>query len=126
MKKLDLDRLLGKSVMKRSMPITDDWIDGFQCAVEAAQLLQQEDKSTAGQIPISSLKFSIRTSNCLNFAGIKTVNDLIRYGEDNLLELRNFGAMALGEVKDVLGREGFVLAPGFGPDGWVGDREKSP
>ena len=48
--------------------------------------------------------FSFRTSNCLQAAGIGTVQQLRRVSEEDLLGLRNFGIKSLQEVNSFLER----------------------
>ena len=52
--------------------------------------------------PISELDLSVRASNCLDAANIKTIGDLISLTEEELLEIRNFGKTTLKEVKKKL------------------------
>jgi len=67
-------------------------------------------------IPISRLEFSIRTENCLNSAGLRTIGDIMAKSERELMEIRNFGQRCLREVKEILGvfdlslREGPILS----------------
>jgi DNA-directed RNA polymerase subunit alpha len=61
--------------------------------VELAQKLQQ---------PMSVLDLSVRASNCLDAASVKTIGDLVKLGESDLLRLRNFGKTSLKEVKKKL------------------------
>jgi DNA-directed RNA polymerase subunit alpha len=60
---------------------------------ELAQKLQQ---------PMSVLDLSVRASNCLDAASVKTIGDLVKLGESDLLRLRNFGKTSLKEVKKKL------------------------
>ncbi len=60
---------------------------------ELAQKLQQ---------PMSVLDLSVRASNCLDAATVKTIGDLVRLAESDLLRLRNFGKTSLKEVKKKL------------------------
>ena len=60
-------------------------------------------------IPIADLKFSVRASNCLESENIRTVRDLVRRSEDQLLEVRNFGETTLHEVQEKLAELGLRL-----------------
>ncbi len=57
-------------------------------------------------IPISELDLSVRASNCLEYANIKTLNELVSKEEDELLELKNFGKTTLVEIKKKLNQLG--------------------
>lgn len=54
------------------------------------------------RLPISELELSVRSSNCLKDANTKTISDLVRKTEDELLEFRNFGKKSLTEIQDLL------------------------
>jgi DNA-directed RNA polymerase alpha subunit len=45
---------------------------------------------------------SVRTINCLRRAGIKTIGDLLKFREKDLMYLRNFGVTCLNEVVKLL------------------------
>lgn len=59
--------------------------------------------------PISILQLSVRASNCLEAAKIRTIKDLIKKTEAELLALRNFGKTSLREVKEKLSELGLSL-----------------
>ena len=63
-----------------------------------------------GGMPIKRLDPSVRTYNCLTRAGIHTVGELIKYTEEDLLEIRNFGTKGVEEVCELLRRVGLTLA----------------
>ncbi len=58
---------------------------------------------------ISELRLSVRANNCLEFAAIGTVRDLVQNTEDQLMEIRNFGDTTLVEVRQVLNGLGMHL-----------------
>jgi DNA-directed RNA polymerase subunit alpha len=51
-------------------------------------------------LPVDELALSARTTNALVSAGIKTVGDLVSLSDDELNDLKGFGAKAREEVKD--------------------------
>ena len=61
------------------------------------------------RLPISELELSVRSSNCLKDANIKTISDLVRRQEPELLEFRNFGKKSLTEIQDILKAMGLNL-----------------
>ncbi len=61
------------------------------------------------RLPISELELSVRSSNCLKDANIKTIGDLVRRQESELLEFRNFGKKSLTEIGDLLKAMGLSL-----------------
>ncbi len=57
-------------------------------------------------VSVAELDLSVRASNCLENANIKTVNELVAKEEDELLELKNFGKTTLVEIKKKLNQLG--------------------
>lgn len=58
--------------------------------------------------PIESLKFSVRTYNCMRYANINTISDLIGYSDAQLLSIPHFGKGCLKEVREVLQAKGLT------------------
>jgi DNA-directed RNA polymerase subunit alpha len=56
--------------------------------------------------PVTELDLSVRASNCLEYAKIKTLGELVTKEEDELLELKNFGKTTLVEIKKKLNQLG--------------------
>lgn len=56
--------------------------------------------------PVDDLDLSVRSHNCLKAASIKTIGDLVRREEDEMLKFRNFGRKSLQELKEVLDERG--------------------
>jgi DNA-directed RNA polymerase subunit alpha len=52
--------------------------------------------------PVEELELSVRSSNCLKIANIKTIGELIRKSEDDVNKTRNFGKKSLQEIKERL------------------------
>jgi DNA-directed RNA polymerase subunit alpha len=69
-------------------------------------------------LPVEDLNLTVRSYNCLKREGIHTVGELISRSEQDLLDIRNFGAKSIDEVKAKLVEMGLALkdsAPGFDP-----------
>jgi len=58
---------------------------------------------------LAELELSVRATNCLESEGITTVRDLVSRGDEELLEVRNFGETTLKEVKLKLEERGLQL-----------------
>jgi len=56
--------------------------------------------------PVDELDLSVRSHNCLKAASIKTIGDLVRREEDEMLKFRNFGRKSLQELIEVLDERG--------------------
>ena len=64
-----------------------------------------EDDDRVRQIlntPVEELELSVRSSNCLKNANIKTIGELTRKTEDDIAKTRNFGKKSLQEIKEKL------------------------
>ena len=59
--------------------------------------------------PVEELELTVRSSNCLKNAGIKTIGDLAKKTEDEIGKTRNFGKKSLSEIKDKLKEWGLTL-----------------
>lgn len=71
---------------------------------EVASIFAPEgpSKNTELEKQIEDLDLSVRSYNCLKRAGIHSVRQLVEYSENDLLNIRNFGAKSIEEVKDKL------------------------
>lgn len=64
---------------------------------------KEEDLETcAKDFSIKWLSFSRRTYNALDYKGIRTVSDLIKYSPNELKQIRGLGETCLEEIKRVL------------------------
>lgn len=64
--------------------------------------------------PLSEFDLSVRARNCLKKMNIRTLGDMIRLTEAELLAYKNFGETSLTEIKALLARKGLHL--GMNPD----------
>ena len=72
---------------------------------------------------VDELELSVRASNCLKTANIRTIADLVQKSEAELLKTKNFGKKSLNEIKTILGEMGLAL--GMRLDGEELDRLRS-
>lgn len=61
------------------------------------------------RLPISELELSVRSANCLKDGNIKTISELVRKPESELLTYRNFGKKSLTEINEILKVMGLSL-----------------
>lgn len=64
------------------------------------------------KLPVSEMELSVRSGNCLREARIKTIGELVKKTEQDMLQYRNFGKKSLTEIKEILKTMGL----GFGMD----------
>src|SRR5258708_30747186 len=60
-------------------------------------------------IPISDFELSVRSRNCLKKMNIRSLADLLRTTEQELLAYKNFGETSLNEIKALLASKGLRL-----------------
>jgi DNA-directed RNA polymerase subunit alpha len=72
----------------------------------AARLLSLKERLA---LPIVDLDLSVRASNCLEAENVKTIGDLVRLSEADLLAMKNFGKTSLREVEQKLRNVGLKL-----------------
>ncbi len=60
-------------------------------------------------IPVTDFELSVRARNCLKKMNIRTLGDLVRTTEPELLGYKNFGETSLKEIKDMLSAKGLTL-----------------
>ncbi len=77
-----------------------------EAPVETVEQKQLKEKL---KVPISELELSVRSSNCLREARIKTIGDLVRRSELEMLKYRNFGKKSLAEINKILISMGLSL-----------------
>ncbi len=61
------------------------------------------------EIPVTDFELSVRSRNCLKKMNIRTLGDLTRISEQQLLASKNFGETSLAEIKEIMGSKGLHL-----------------
>src|SRR5437763_2250997 len=61
------------------------------------------------EIPVTDFELSVRSRNCLKKMNIRTLGDLTRVSEQQLLSSKNFGETSLTEIKEILGSKGLHI-----------------
>jgi DNA-directed RNA polymerase subunit alpha len=79
-----------------------------------AMYLADDDRNSANrnavlEIPITDFELSVRSRNCLKKMNIRTLGDLLKTGEQELLSYKNFGETSLNEIKSLLASKGLRL-----------------
>jgi len=84
--------------------------------VESARSMYYDDDDARGDrrnqvldIPISDFELSVRSRNCLKKMNIRSLGDLLKTTEQELLSYKNFGETSLNEIKALLAQKGLRL-----------------
>ena len=93
--------------------------------VESARSMYYDDddhrsgsRNAVLDIPVTDFELSVRSRNCLKKMSIKTLGDLLKTTEQELLSYKNFGETSLNEIKQLLAHKGLRL--GQAVDGAAG------
>jgi DNA-directed RNA polymerase subunit alpha len=89
----------------------------FMKDVESARsMYYDEDADRRGdrrnavlEIPITDFELSVRSRNCLKKMNMRTLGDLLKTSEQELLSYKNFGETSLNEIKALLASKGLRL-----------------
>jgi DNA-directed RNA polymerase subunit alpha len=103
--------------------------DHFNLLTEFPQVVtQEEEEAERGETRpgaelndnlfrnVDELELSVRASNCLKTANIRTIADLVQKTEAELLKTKNFGKKSLNEIKTILGEMGLSLGMRLDPE----------
>lgn len=121
----DFDRLIVDVETKQSITPRDALASAGKTLVELFGLARELNTEAEGieigpspvdtaldeelATPIEQLDLSIRSYNCLKREGVHTVGELVARSEADLLDIRNFGAKSIDEVKGKLADLGLSL-----------------
>ena len=106
--------LSAEDALTQAASILRDHI-GLFVEVEAATEQTAEETEVDAEVqrvravlnqPVDDLDLSVRAQNCLRAASIKTIGDLVRRDESEMLKFRNFGRKSLLELAQVLEERG--------------------
>ena len=72
--------------------------------------------------PIDDLELSVRSVNSLKNSSVRSLGDLVRQTETQILNVKNFGKKSLTEIAELLGRENLNFGMKFEDSGDGGVR----
>src|SRR5215204_6087931 len=121
----DFDKLIVDVETKPSMKPRDSMASAGKTLVELFGLARELNVDAEGidmgpsptdaalaadlALPIEELELTVRSYNCLKREGIHSVGELVARSEADLLDIRNFGAKSITEVKEKLAELGLSL-----------------
>ncbi len=85
---------------------------GAEPEAEKGESEQEEEVVRVRKIlrmSVDELELSVRSHNCLRSANIKTMADLVRRSESELLKFRNFGRKSLAELSEIVEQQGLTF-----------------
>ena len=88
------------------------------CQASESMLFDEDTERDQGRFntmldtPVTDFELSVRARNCLKKMNIRTLGDLLKVSEAELLSYRNFGETSLVEIKNMLSSKGLRLGQG--------------
>ena len=67
-------------------------------------------------LPLKELYLSVRTWNCLKYAGVRTLGDVVAYDRAEFMRIRNFGRKSLNELDILLEKRGLKFKMWTNPE----------
>lgn len=99
--------------------------DHFSLLISFEEEPQQEEEAAVDEDKVrirkmldksvEELELSVRSSNCLRAAEIKSIGELVQKGEAEMLKFRNFGRKSLKEIQDILAEMGLHFGMDVSP-----------
>ena len=89
------------------------------CEASESMLFDEDTERDQGRFntmldtPVTDFELSVRARNCLKKMNIRTLGDLLKVSEAELLSYRNFGETSLVEIKNMLSSKGLRLGQGI-------------
>ncbi len=86
----------------------------FDVEVDASEDGSEKDSEMSRirkilEMSVDELELSVRSHNCLRAANIRTIADLVRRDEPELLKFRNFGRKSLAELSEIIDQFGLTF-----------------
>ena len=86
-----------------------DSIASMDEAYDYESTRREEQLQQILKIPVAQFELSVRSRNCLEKMGIKTLGDLTQITEQSLLSSKNFGETSLIEIREMLHNKGLKI-----------------
>jgi len=87
----------------------------YNMAYDEKTQRERDQRSAVLDVPVTDFELSVRSRNCLRQMNIRTLGDLLRISEAELLSYKNFGETSLTEIKTMLAQKGLKLGQALQP-----------
>ena len=94
--------LYASNIMQRHLDVFVEFGQLPEEITEEEESKEEKELVEKLNMPITELELSVRSSNCLREAKIKTIGDLVKKSEMEMLKYRNFGKKSLSEINEIL------------------------
>lgn len=86
-----------------------DAVESLDMYYDESQRKETDRLEAVLRIPVNDFELSVRSRNCLAKMNVKTLSDLVKKTEPELLAYKNFGETSLREIKQLLESKGLRL-----------------
>jgi DNA-directed RNA polymerase subunit alpha len=86
-----------------------DAVESLDMYYDEGQRKESDRLEAVLRIPVNDFELSVRSRNCLAKMNVKTLGDMVRKTEPELLAYKNFGETSLREIKQLLESKGLRL-----------------
>lgn len=93
----------------RAQHFMDSVESSYSMEVDERSQREHDQRNAVLDVPVTDFELSVRARNCLRQMNIRTLGDLLRVNEPELLSYKNFGETSLNEIKMMLSQKGLRL-----------------
>jgi len=97
---------------KRARMFRRDAAAALNMYYDEDQERREDKRNRVLRTPINDFELSVRSRNCLVKMNVRTLGDLVKKTEAELLSYKNFGETSLQEIKEILTQKGLRLGMG--------------
>src|SRR5205085_10934863 len=94
---------------KRAALYLRDAVESLDMYYDETQRKESDRLESILRIPVNDFELSVRSRNCLAKMNVKTLGDMVKKTEPELLAYKNFGETSLREIKQLLESKGLRL-----------------
>ncbi len=94
---------------KRAALYLKNAIESLDMYYDETERKESERMEAILRMPVSDFELSVRSRNCLAKMNVRTLGDLVKKTENELLSYKNFGETSLREIKNLLESKGLRL-----------------
>jgi len=94
---------------KRAALYLRDAVESLDMYYDETQRKEHDRLEAVLRIPINEFELSVRSRNCLAKMNVKSLGDMVKKTEPELLAYKNFGETSLREIKQLLESKGLRL-----------------
>jgi DNA-directed RNA polymerase subunit alpha len=103
------DALKADPTNRRAALYLRDSVESLDMYYDETQRKESDRLEAILRIPVNDFELSVRSRNCLAKMNVKTLGDMVRKTEPELLAYKNFGETSLREIKQLLESKGLRL-----------------